>query len=95
MLSIKISVYIYIYFRFLFNIFFECLISFPNCYGRNDVCYRKIFKALDDDDEEVGFHILLTKSGFQYCFLHIHLTMQFMSNSPFFFCLLMYMFSSD
>ena len=45
----------------------------------------KNIKALDDDDddEEVSFHILFTKSGFQYRLLHIHFTMQFMSNSLF------------
>ena len=81
--------------------FLSVWLVFQICYGRNDVCYRKMknIKALDDDDddEEVSFHILFTKSGFQYRLLHIHFTMQFMSNSLFclFVCLLMYMFSSD
>ena len=53
----------------------------------------KNIKALDDDDddEKVSFHILFTKSGFQYRLLHIHFTMQFMSNSPFF-CLFAYVY---
>ena len=56
----------------------------------------KNIKALDDDDdddddEKVSFYILFTKSGFQYRLLHIHFTMQFMSNSLFV-CLFAYVY---